>query len=397
MSLANTAKRYGTVAKTFHWLTALLILALIPSGIIANGMPYDTPEALAQKAQLFSIHKTLGVTLFTVAVLRILWALAQPKPVPLHPERRGEQFLAATVHWLLYGSLVLVPLSGWVHHASTEGFAPILWPFGQDLLFVPKSEALAGVTASLHVIFERVLVVALMLHIIGALKHHFIDRDVTLKRMWFGSSEGGSDGKRDGKLAPVISAVAAWVVAVGIGASLGLFEKHESTATAVALALVKSDWQVESGTLEISVKQLGSDVTGNFADWTAAITFDETADGAMGDVDVTIAIPSLKLGSVTSQALGADYFDAEGHPTARFMAEITRADEGFVATGTLTIKGNEIPVALPFALVLDGGRAEMSGQLTLDRRDFGIGDESESSVGHPVGVSVDLVAIQSTN
>ncbi|MEO1537694.1 MAG: cytochrome b/b6 domain-containing protein [Pseudomonadota bacterium] len=393
MSLTNTDTRYGSVAKSLHWLTALLILALIPSGIIANGLPYDTPEALAQKAQLFSIHKTMGVVLFAVAVLRILWALTQPKPTPLHPERQGEQFLAATAHWLLYGSLVLVPLTGWVHHAATEGFAPILLPIGQDLPFVPKSEALAGITASLHIIFERVLVIALLLHVVGALKHHFIDKDVTLKRMWFGRSEGGAGFKAGGKLAPVFAAVSAWVVAIGIGASLGLFASHESTATSVvALAEVESDWQVENGTLAITVKQLGSDVQGTFADWTAAISFDETADGVMGKVDVTVAIPSLTLGSVTNEAMSAEYFNAEAHPTAQFVADITRSDTGFVAAGTLTIKGQTVPTELPFDLAIAGDRAVVAGTLTVDRRDFGIGGESESSVGHPVNISVELTA-----
>ena len=392
MSLANTTTRYGTVTKTLHWLTALLILALIPTGIIANGLPYDTPEALAGKAQLFSIHKTLGVLLFSVAVLRILWALSQPKPKPLHPERTGELFLASTVHWLLYGSLVLVPMTGWIHHAATEGFAPILLPIGQDLPFVPKSEALAGVTASLHIIFERVLVVALLLHIVGALKHHVIDRDVTLKRVWFGKAEGGAGIKPGSKTAPVVGAVAAWIVAIGIGASLGLFEKHESTAVAVALTEVESDWAVETGTIAISVKQLGSDVQGSFADWTAAITFDETAQGVMGDVDVTVSIPSLTLGSVTEEALKPEYFDAGTHPTAKFLAEITRTDAAYVATGTLTIKGQSVPVVLPFDLTLDGDRAEMTGSLTVDRRDFGIGGESESSVGHLVAINVELTA-----
>ncbi|MEM6384600.1 MAG: cytochrome b/b6 domain-containing protein [Pseudomonadota bacterium] len=395
MSLTNTATRYGSVTKTFHWLTALLILALIPSGIIANGLPYDTPEALAQKAQLFSIHKTMGVVLFAVALLRILWALSQPKPKSLQPDRKAEHFLAATAHWVLYGSLVLVPLSGWMHHAATEGFAPILLPIGQGLPFVPKSTLVADISASLHIIFERVLVVALFLHVAGALKHHFIDRDVTLKRMWFGRAEGGADEKQAGKLAPVFAAISAWVVAIGIGASQGLFESHETTAVAVALAEVESDWTVESGTLAITVKQLGSDVQGSFDDWTAAITFDETADESLGNVEVTIAIPSLTLGSVTEQAMGAEFFNAAEYPTASFIADITRTEDGYAASGTLTMKGAAVPVELPFTLKLDGDRAEMTGQLTLDRLDFAIGGGTdEGSLGFGVLVDVTLIAVR---
>lgn len=394
MTLANTATRYGSVTKTFHWLTALLILALIPSGFIANDMAWDTPEALESKAWLFSIHKTLGVTLFAVAVLRILWALIQPKPAPLHPERRAEHFLAETVHWLLYGSLVLVPLTGWVHHAATEGFAPILLPIGQGLPFVPKSESVAAVSGSLHVIFVWALIVSLGLHIAGALKHHFIDQDVTLKRMWFGDAEGG-DTATGGHVAPAFGALAVWAWAIGIGAALGQFDGHEANAAAVALDEVASDWQVESGTLAISVQQMGSEMEGSFADWTAAISFDENADGVMGEADVTIAIPSLTLGSVTSQALGADYFNAEAHPTAQFSAEITEAETGYVANGTLTIRDNTVPVTLPFSLALNGDRAEMAGQLVLDRREFGIGTGTgESTLAFDVVVDVELTAVR---
>jgi len=183
MSASNTARSYGSVTKTFHWLTVLLILTAIPLGIIANKMAYDTSDALAMKAFLFSMHKTVGITAFFVALARIAWALGQPKPAGLHPERKAESFLAELVHWLLYGSLLLVPLSGWIHHASTTGFAPIWWPFGQNLPLVPKSETLADLTAGLHIVFERVLVASILLHIAGALKHHFIDKDDTLRRM----------------------------------------------------------------------------------------------------------------------------------------------------------------------------------------------------------------------
>ncbi|MGD9294163.1 MAG: cytochrome b/b6 domain-containing protein, partial [Roseobacter sp.] len=136
MPLSNTAQHYGSISKTFHWLTALLILTLIPLGIYANDLPYDSSEQLARKAWFFSLHKTLGVTVFFVALARILWAIVQPKPSPLHPDRKLETFAGSMVHWLLYGSLLLVPLSGWVHHAATTGFAPIWWPLGQNLPLV---------------------------------------------------------------------------------------------------------------------------------------------------------------------------------------------------------------------------------------------------------------------
>jgi len=116
--LKNSETTYGVVAKTFHWLTVALILTLIPLGIYANGLPFDTSEALARKAFLFSLHKTLGVTVFFLALARILWAVSQPKPRPLH--HGLQNFAAEPVHWLLYASLVLVPLTGWIWPTSSR-------------------------------------------------------------------------------------------------------------------------------------------------------------------------------------------------------------------------------------------------------------------------------------
>jgi polyisoprenoid-binding protein YceI len=100
------------------------------------------------------------------------------------------------------------------------------------------------------------------------------------------------------------------------------------------------------------------------------------------------------LGAVTKQATEAEFFDIATHPTATFTADILPADQGYVATGTLTLRGTERPVSLPFTLDLQGDTAVMTGTTTLDRRDFGIGKSygDEASVGFPVTVTVDLVA-----
>ena len=70
MQLTNTRARFGTVSKTFHWLIALGILAMLPLGLIASQLPYDTSEQLARKAFLFSVHKTLGPSHREVTVPR---------------------------------------------------------------------------------------------------------------------------------------------------------------------------------------------------------------------------------------------------------------------------------------------------------------------------------------
>ncbi len=408
MPRSNTFSSYGSVAKTFHWLTALLILTAFPVGYIANGLAHDiaapgfdgSPAVIEQATRLFSLHKTLGVAAFFTALLRILWALSQPKPGLLHPDRKAEALAAEAVHWLLYGSLVLVPLTGWIHHAATVGYAPIRWPFGQDLPFVPKSEGLAETFATLHWLFVRTLFVSLGLHVAGAVKHHVIDRDATLRRMLPGQTEHPEPPAQSHSKAPLFAALSVWGIVLAAGSVFGAFDPHvQAPQTAsTELAAVQSGWTVDSGSLAIEVTQMGSPVSGEFSEWIAAISFDDAAPiGPAGTVEVVVAIPSLTLGTVTSQAMGADYFDSATFPTATFTAEIERLENSYAATGTLTIRDRSVPVTLPFTLGLEGDIATMKGSLSLDRLDFGVGQglADESSLAFAVSVNVDLVAHRS--
>jgi cytochrome b561/polyisoprenoid-binding protein YceI len=385
MPLRNTPSHFGAVTKLFHWLTALLILTLIPTGWIAHELPFETDAELARKAWLFSLHKTLGVLVFFVALLRILWALSQPKPGLLNADHRLESFAAEAVHWLLYGALVIVPLSGWIAHAAAAGYAPIWWPFGQGLPMVPKSTAVEHFFGALHWVSGRVLILSLLLHIAGALKHHVIDRDATLRRMLPGQPVLAQVPTAEHSRAPLIPALAVWLAALAFA---GVLSSGKAEAPAApALAEVQSDWQVESGSVQIRVTQFGSEITGSFADWTAEIAFDDSRPtGKLGKVRAVISIPSLSLGSVTDQAMGPDFFAATDHPTAIFEADLQRASDAYEAVGTLTIKENTVALTLPFLLALKDDLAEMRGTVTLDRRDFGIGN----SVNDPASLAFDV-------
>ncbi len=407
MPSTNTFSSYGSVTKTFHWLTALLILTALPLGWFANDLAhaiYDpnipTSESdIARAATLFSLHKTIGVTVFFVALARILWALTQTKPGLLNADNKPEAFAAETVHWMLYASLVLVPLTGWIHHAATEGFAPIWWPFGQNLPFVSKSLYLSEVTANLHWLFIWVLAGSLALHIAGALKHHVVDKDSTLRRMLPGRADAPEPPTQHHSPVPAFAALAIWGAVLVGGWSIGVFEDHAKGAVdAAELGDVQSDWNVEEGTLSITISQLGSPVTGSFNEWTAAIAFEEPAQpGPAGSVDVTIAIASLSLGTVTDQAMGADFFDSAQFPTAQFKADLFKTDTGYEARGPLTIRDKSVDVVLPFSLQLEDNTATMSGTLELNRIAFDVGTSqpTEESLGFKVTVSVDLTAKRS--
>ncbi|MCB5409999.1 cytochrome b/b6 domain-containing protein [Pseudogemmobacter faecipullorum] len=415
MQAVNTEASYGSLARAFHWLTALLILTVFPLGLYAENLPYANSEELAFKAQMFSIHKTLGIATFFVALARILWALSQKHPAPLHPERRLETFAAEAVHYALYLALIIVPLSGWIGHAATSGFAPILWPFGDDLPLVPKSPLVEAVAAGVHVTAIWVLAAALFLHIAGALKHALIDRDATLARMVSGVKAGTPAPGHSSQLAK-LAALAVYLLVIGYawqlaqqpeaapsalaeaGSEAGAEAQPAPPAATTGSAASESaaNWQVESGTLGFTVQQMGAAVQGSFPDWSAEILFNETADasGEYGRVTVEINTATLVLGSVSDQAKGADFFNTASFPVAIFTAPIKAADEGYIAEGVLQLRGTEKPVSLPFTLEISGDTAVMKGEAVLDRRDFGMGEsyQDEASVGFSVIVTTGLTA-----
>lgn len=405
MPLSNTTTHFGSVTKTFHWLTALLILTAIALGLIADDASHAARAAgadqstISRAALLFSLHKTVGVATFFTALARILWALSQPRPRLLNGDHKAEALLAETIHWLLYTAMLLTPLTGWIHHAASAGFAPILWPFGQTLPMVAQSETLADLTGGLHYLFQWLLIGSIALHVAGALKHHVIDRDDTLRRMLPGAvTLQRPPLKQPGHATPIIAALAIWALTVGAGFATGILGKshtEQASAPTGQLQQVASDWQVQTGTLEIAVQQFGSGVTGAFNDWTAAITFaDNPAQQQNGNVTVTVSIPSLTLGSVTDQALGADFLNAPANPTATFTADILRDGENYTANGTLTLNGQTKPLSLPFTLQTDGNTATMQGSTEIARLDYNIGQTMPKgdTLGLTVAITVNLTA-----
>ncbi|ATG49349.1 cytochrome B [Celeribacter ethanolicus] len=399
--LTNTATRYGALARFFHWAIALLILTDIALGLIGENTP-RTAETAAGLTTLYSVHKTIGVAVLGLAVLRILWAITQPKPVPVHPERKAETLLAEVIHWMLYGAIVIMPLSGWVMHSAETGFAPILWPFGQDLPFVPKSEDVAHMAGAVHGLSALVIYLTVALHVAGALKHAVIEKDGVLSRMSRGTDAGVEGEAHASALPPVLAAVL-WIAVVAFPFVMPAPERPDGTAAPMEQAQVEQaelasdlpSWTVDQGSLTISVKQMGAPVEGSFANWSAAIAYDEAT--GTGEVTVTIDTTSLTLGSVTQQAMGPEFFNTETYATATFEGEISRIEgASHQAVGTLTLVGQEVPVTLAFDLTIDGDTATMSGTSTLDRRDFGMGAgyADEGTVGFAVEVATTLTAVR---
>lgn len=175
--LKNNTKAYGSIAKAFHWIMFLLVVAMLCVGFYMVGL-----EATPDKFKIYGWHKSFGATLLFLALLRVLWRFTNP--VPLLPKHlnSAQRFAAKATHILLYTLLIVMPLSGWLM-SSAAGFSVSFFGlFTLPNLIAADKEVLAFLKEA-HEILALLLIGLAMLHIAAALLHHFYYKDNVLRRM----------------------------------------------------------------------------------------------------------------------------------------------------------------------------------------------------------------------
>lgn len=181
MALRNGPDSFGLVTRLVHWLMAALVIAML-----ALGLRLESMQPSLSNLWLYSLHKSLGLNVLMLVVLRLLWHRISPPPRPIGGGWQG--MLARAVHAAIYLLLVAMPLSGWIASSAT----------GLDILFfdrwvippiAPVSEAIEDRGFALHGAMGIALIALLGLHIAGALKHEMAG-DGTLRRMIRGTARG---------------------------------------------------------------------------------------------------------------------------------------------------------------------------------------------------------------
>ena len=175
--MAEPRNRYSIVSLAFHWGLALLILAQVL--LITAHEATDGPVS----REFVQVHKALGLTVLVLTLARIGWRMANPAlPIPTGTPV-WQAFAAKATHVLFYVLLIAIPMFGWA--ASSAGGRDIDWfgLFNWPLLPIEQNRDLAGTFMDLHEAGVKALYVLLALHVLAALKHHFVDRDNVLHRM----------------------------------------------------------------------------------------------------------------------------------------------------------------------------------------------------------------------
>ena len=184
----DTKEQLSKITVSFHWVIALTVIALIVVGLYM-----DVMSAYA----LYPIHKSIGVIVFSLILLRVIWRLINGWPTPVSEYQRHEKILSKIVHWVLILGTLVMPISGMLMSGyGGHGFGI----FGMEIVaripdpadpskVVALNENLAKVGYSLHGLTGKIMIGAIVLHIAGALKHHFVDKDFTLLRMLGGTAK----------------------------------------------------------------------------------------------------------------------------------------------------------------------------------------------------------------
>ena len=175
--MRDYAEKFSTPTVWLHWIIAIGMIAMLAFGLYIEEQP-RSPD----KGQLLGLHKSFGLIIFVIAVTRISWRYKNKFPKPLSLMPRWQKKLAKVTHWVLIIGTVLMPVSGII---MTVGVGHSVAFFGLELISGSgeKTESLAQLGHIMHGLGSKLIILFVVLHVVGAVKHQFIDKDGTISRM----------------------------------------------------------------------------------------------------------------------------------------------------------------------------------------------------------------------
>ena len=395
--------KYTRVAMALHWAIAFAIVCnLLLGWWMHDAIDSSATASLATAG--FQLHKSLGLTVLVLSLLRLVWRLShKPAALPANVANgmaNWEHLAAKSTHIAFYVLMLGLPLSGWLY-VSTQWrndsalSVPTLW-FGlfevphlfglahlQDLArsqwaqrFLFSHEALAYTTSAL-----------ILLHVAAALKHQFIVGDDLIRRMW-----------------PSAKASLLFVIVLlGLAYAIVLAGRYSNTPSANSheIASTSTGWQLDAtrSSIKFSGSHVGDPFSGHFSRWKTDLQLD-AEQPQNSKISTTIWTASASDGQVLhDQTLPqAEWFDVANNPTSQFVSQrIEAGTEGaWLVYGQLTVKNQSLDVG-PLSLRFDKGSAQIAGQLVIDRAAANMGMESDPKgewVSREIAIAISVFAEQ---
>ena len=390
------AVRYSLAAIFLHWLIAAALLFQLALGL---GLEDLGAKAFAQ----YQLHKSIGITILLLTLLRLGLRLALPRPPSLEQGFPG--FLAAAVHAGLYVFMLGAPLTGWMLVSTAEIKVPTLIFGVVPLPHLPLPDSFDDIFSGAHEVVAFLGIALIALHVAGALRHHWLLRDGLIYRMtpvrsWLVAAiliallpVGWAAGRAmltPGQTAlvrpePPVNPPVSPEPAQPVENSIAPVPATEAEATNAEEPEEASPeeapppprWTIlPGGRLEFTASYGADSYKGAFERWSGQIVMDPE-EPETADIRIEIDMLSAKMGDATqtSMLLGADFLAASQFAKAVFRASKVRktGPDSFQTDGTLSMKGVTAAQTLQFALSGAGARRHVTGSANIDRSRFNVG------------------------
>lgn len=385
----STGNSYNAVSKILHWLIAAMVVLQFVLANLAEGA--EDAGSKFQQLVLLANHKSVGLTILCLAIIRLSWRFFHRPPAPL-PMPTWQLRASGISHWSLYALLILMPLSGWL--MSSASAISVSW-FNLFQLpdLVAANERLEDFFAEAHELFATLLFVLALIHVGAALKHTFINHDGAIRRI---------------SSTLTISLFIA-VLVIGVLALTRIGRASETplhrTSPAVSVnpdseASRLPQWQIDyaKSYIRFVAEQAGAEFESEWKDWQAVMRFDAANLGA-SSFDVAISANSVEtMDKERNETLmDREWFDGVNFPQVFYRAKkFSSLPNGeFSANGEMQVKDVVAPVKLIFSVHQDGNQLILQGKATLDRIALGVGTgdwEDTTWVGQFVEVEVRVEA-----
>ena len=386
----NRLDRYNAVAVALHWVIAFAIIFLLCLGFYMN----SDLVAKGDRFALIQLHKSVGIVVLWLVTLRVFWRLTHKAPKLPANFPWWEKAGAHLGHLALYVLMIAMPLSGWLMVSSSPTGLPTLlfhawqWPHFPG---VAGDLAVSGASRFVHNNLPWFFIGVIALHVLAVVKHAVIDRENILPRMWFAS----------GRTFVIALLVIAGLAGAGVVAANMMPVDDQPAAVAPKPQVAVGNYIIDypNSKIEFGFTHTGTAHTGTFGQWSATIDFDE-AHPETARINATIDVASAKTGDMQYDGTlpEADWLDAKEFPQATFWAygatptgQDKSGEPGFVAHGSLTLRGQTKPLDLDFTVTPTGATATA----TLHRLDYGIGAKSDDKadwVGGDITLTLTIIA-----
>lgn len=177
MNNGKSITAYSSGSKFFHWTVALILILMLAGSFFLDDVPKQW------QGMAYMMHKSFGLTILALMILRVIWIIRTGKPPLPMTVPAWQVFAARFVQYALYVFVILMPVVGWVMSVAAGRPPQLFGLVTLTLPGIPEDKSLAHFLAESHEVIAWIIIALLVLHVAGAFKHYFIDKDNVVQRM----------------------------------------------------------------------------------------------------------------------------------------------------------------------------------------------------------------------